>query len=31
MHVDLQSIAGTALDPYLKTAQQITGKAGRLG
>src|SRR3984893_14649466 len=25
MHVDLQSISGTALDPYLKTAQQITG------
>ena len=25
MHVDLQSIAGSALDPYLKTAQQITG------
>ena len=25
MHVDLQSISGSALDPYLKTAQQITG------
>src|SRR6202048_1748231 len=25
MHVDLQSISGSALDPYLKTAQEITG------
>ena len=25
MHVDLQSIAGSAVDPYLKTAQQISG------
>ena len=25
MHVDLESLSGTALDPYLKTAQQISG------
>ena len=25
MRVDLQSISGSAVDPYLKTAQQITG------
>jgi len=25
MHVDLQSISGSAVDPYLKTAQQISG------
>jgi aerobic C4-dicarboxylate transport protein len=25
MHVDLQSISGTTLDPYLKTAHEITG------
>ena len=25
MHVDLQSIAGSAVDPYLKTAEQISG------
>src|SRR5215472_10549898 len=25
MHVDLQSLSGSAVDPYLKTAQQISG------